>query len=204
MRFGGGEQERSVPSRFLREIPAELVVNLGPEDEDARPQVDLTAERHDVRYGAKKNLFTGKTYNSLENISQFFSDRGVSMAGTPRPAVKPAAPPQRVAPAVQPSAAVRVAQNAAQTKPESAQQMLPMQPVVPVRIPPPLSSPKLPIAAAVVRPKSPPRTGSQVEHPKYGTGTIVRREGDGEDAKLTIHFQRYGLKKLIEKYAGLK
>lgn len=203
-RFGGGEQERSVPSRFLREIPAELVVNLGPEDEDARPQVDLTAERHDVRYGAKKNLFTGKTYNSLENISQFFSDRGVSMAGTPRPAVKPAAPPQRVAPAVQPSAAVRVAQNAAQTKPESAQQMLPMQPVMPVRIPPPLSSPKLPIAAAVARPKSPPRTGSQVEHPKYGTGTIVRREGDGEDAKLTIHFQRYGLKKLIEKYAGLK
>jgi DNA helicase II / ATP-dependent DNA helicase PcrA len=41
-------------------------------------------------------------------------------------------------------------------------------------------------------------------HPKYGTGTILRREGEGEDAKLTIHFQNYGLKKLVEKYAGLK
>ena len=43
-----------------------------------------------------------------------------------------------------------------------------------------------------------------VEHPKYGTGTVVRREGDGEDAKITVNFPRYGLKKLVEKYAGLK
>jgi DNA helicase II / ATP-dependent DNA helicase PcrA len=41
-------------------------------------------------------------------------------------------------------------------------------------------------------------------HPKYGTGTVVRREGEGDDAKLTIQFQNYGLKKLVEKYAGLK
>jgi len=48
------------------------------------------------------------------------------------------------------------------------------------------------------------RTGMVVEHPKYGTGTVVRREGDGDDAKITVNFPRYGLKKLIEKYAGLK
>ena len=64
--------------------------------------------------------------------------------------------------------------------------------------------PTRPLPAAPPRPKAPARTGTVVEHPKYGTGTIVRREGDGEDAKLTIHFQRYGLKKLVEKYAGLK
>ena len=46
--------------------------------------------------------------------------------------------------------------------------------------------------------------GMTVEHPKYGTGTVVRREGDGEDAKITVNFPRYGLKKLVEKYAGLK
>jgi DNA helicase-2/ATP-dependent DNA helicase PcrA len=43
-----------------------------------------------------------------------------------------------------------------------------------------------------------------VEHPKYGTGTVVRREGDGDNAKITVNFPRYGLKKLVEKYAGLK
>ena len=39
---------------------------------------------------------------------------------------------------------------------------------------------------------------------KYGTGTVVRREGDGDDAKITVNFPRFGLKKLVEKYAGLK
>ena len=48
------------------------------------------------------------------------------------------------------------------------------------------------------------KAGSTVDHPKYGRGVIVRREGEGEDAKLTISFAKYGLKKLIEKYAGLK
>jgi DNA helicase-2/ATP-dependent DNA helicase PcrA len=40
-------------------------------------------------------------------------------------------------------------------------------------------------------------------HPKYGKGTVVRREGDGADAKVVVVFERYGLKKLVEKYAGL-
>jgi DNA helicase-2/ATP-dependent DNA helicase PcrA len=48
------------------------------------------------------------------------------------------------------------------------------------------------------------RAGMTVEHPKYGTGVVVRREGEGDDAKLTISFPRYGLKKLVERYAGLK
>ena len=43
-----------------------------------------------------------------------------------------------------------------------------------------------------------------VEHPKYGTGTVVRREGDGEDAKITVQFPRFGLKKLVEKFAQLE
>jgi DNA helicase-2/ATP-dependent DNA helicase PcrA len=33
---------------------------------------------------------------------------------------------------------------------------------------------------------------------------VVRREGEGDDAKITVSFARYGLKKLVEKYAGLK
>jgi DNA helicase-2/ATP-dependent DNA helicase PcrA len=30
------------------------------------------------------------------------------------------------------------------------------------------------------------------------------REGDGEDAKLTVMFQRHGMKKLMEKFANLR
>ena len=54
-------------------------------------QVDLTAERHEVRETAKKNIYTGKTYNSLENISQFFAERGIKAGG-------PAYPPRKVSP----------------------------------------------------------------------------------------------------------
>ncbi len=151
-RFGGGEMERTVPSRFLKEVPPHLIANLS--ENGARPRVDPSAERHVVRESAKRSTYTGKSYNSVANISQFFAERGMNV----RPTVQaPAAPP--------------------------------------------VSRPPSPVASRVGKP---PSTGMTVEHPKYGIGTVVRREGEGEDAKLTISFQKYGLKKLVEKYAGLK
>jgi len=48
------------------------------------------------------------------------------------------------------------------------------------------------------------RSGSTVSHPKYGKGTVVSKEGDGEDAKLIVSFAGHGIKKLIEKFAGIK
>ena len=48
------------------------------------------------------------------------------------------------------------------------------------------------------------RPGQKVRHPKYGEGTVYQREGDGEEAKLTVQFPRFGLKKLVEKYAQLE
>jgi DNA helicase-2/ATP-dependent DNA helicase PcrA len=155
-RFGGGEQARSTPSWFLSEVPAHLIVDLGSED---RPgEVDLTAERDDARQLARRNTFTGKTYNSLDNISQFFGARGLPFNP---PGVQPPRPPA------------------------------PVQPAYAAPAPP---SPGIRAA----------RTGMTVEHPKYGQGMVVKREGDGEDAKITVNFPRYGLKKLAEKYAGLK
>ncbi|HWQ53069.1 MAG TPA: UvrD-helicase domain-containing protein [Bryobacteraceae bacterium] len=167
-RFGGGEQERSIPSRFLAEVPEELVNRLG--EDDSVPQVDLYAERWDVRQSAKRNTFTGKTYNSLENISQFFSERGVPFpeagkAPAERPAQR-AANPQHVVP-------------------------VPATPTKPLPTPPPAGPRKI-------------RAGAMVEHPTYGTGMVLRREGEGENAKITVSFPRYGLKKLVEKYAKLK
>ena len=163
-RFGGGEQERSTPSWFLSEVPADLIVNMGPRDEPG--EVELSAERYDVRQSAKRNTFTGKTYNSIENISQFFGDRGMPFNGP------------------------RSGQPAGQNKPAAP---LPR---------PPLPTKPLPAPPPALRRVA--RTGMTVEHPKYGTGTVVKREGEGDNAKITVNFPRYGLKKLVEKYAGLK
>ncbi|MGE0132634.1 MAG: ATP-dependent helicase [Blastocatellales bacterium] len=48
------------------------------------------------------------------------------------------------------------------------------------------------------------KVGTRVRHAKYGVGLIVKREGEDENAKLTINFPGYGHKKMIEKYAALE
>jgi len=154
-RWGGGETEASIPSRFLSEVPTSLIQDLSPRKRSG--QVDLYGERQEVREAARRNLYTGKTYNSVENIQQFFNERGkpqsAPSASTAQPVIKTVATNQPMAPAKRTKA---------------------------------LSS------------------GSSIIHPKYGRGTVLRREGDGDDAKLTVSFPGYGLKKLIEKYAGIK
>ena len=159
-RFGGGELEQSIPSRFLKEVPQELIEKLRDEDDDAR-QVNLHSERYAVREAVKRNLYTGKTYNSIENIGQFFAERGVKP-----PSMVPAAPVKKV------EAATGIQKPMPSSKP--------------------------------VPRKKPFGSGSTILHPKYGRGTVLRREGDGDDAKLTVSFPGYGLKKLVEKFAGIK
>jgi DNA helicase-2/ATP-dependent DNA helicase PcrA len=46
--------------------------------------------------------------------------------------------------------------------------------------------------------------GTRVRHPKYGMGTVLRIEGVGDDAKLTVSFTNYGMKKLVARYASLE
>ncbi|HSM87785.1 MAG TPA: 3'-5' exonuclease, partial [Candidatus Limnocylindrales bacterium] len=48
------------------------------------------------------------------------------------------------------------------------------------------------------------RPGQRVKHPKFGEGVVYQREGEGENAKITVQFPRFGLKKLVEKYAQLE
>jgi DNA helicase-2/ATP-dependent DNA helicase PcrA len=148
-RFGNAQPEASIRSRFLKEVPAELLQPV--RTSAATSQVELYAERSYVRESVRKNLYTGKTYNSVEAIKQFFTE------GAP---ARPPAPAAKVAPVQKTVAA-----------------------------PPPKKKKVGP--------------GSSIEHPKYGRGTIVRVEGTGEDAKLTVNFPGYGLKKLIAKYAGI-
>ncbi len=97
-RFGGGQPEASIRSRFLKEIPSPLVESVRQIQ-----GMDLYAERYEVRETARRNLYTGKTYNSVENIKQFFTERGMPApqglgAAAPKPAPM-AAKPVPVAPA---------------------------------------------------------------------------------------------------------
>jgi DNA helicase-2/ATP-dependent DNA helicase PcrA len=161
-RFGGGQQEATIPSRFLREVPRALVEDLGQSRQRTAPHV----ERESVR----PNLYTGKTYNSVDNIQQFFQDRNkgtdaVQRASSPTPNPQPPTRPPTPNPQPRPSA------------PQAAR--------------PPAGRRGF-------------RAGAMIRHPKYGRGTVLRREGDGEDAKLTVSFPGYGLKKLVEKYAGIQ
>jgi DNA helicase-2/ATP-dependent DNA helicase PcrA len=48
------------------------------------------------------------------------------------------------------------------------------------------------------------RSGQRVRHPKYGEGVVFRCEGEGEDAKVTVQFREFGVKKLVEKFAHLE
>jgi DNA helicase-2/ATP-dependent DNA helicase PcrA len=61
-----------------------------------------------------------------------------------------------------------------------------------------------PKPAAAVKRGGAIRAGATVSHPKYGQGLVLRKEGEGEDAKLTVSFSGHGLKKLVARYASLK
>jgi DNA helicase-2/ATP-dependent DNA helicase PcrA len=48
------------------------------------------------------------------------------------------------------------------------------------------------------------KLGSKVRHAKYGIGTVLECEDNGEESKLTISFPGYGRKKMVERFAGLE
>jgi len=164
--------EASVPSRFLEEVPATLLDDLGSPGKRHIAAVADNEERyspgddHDfgtphyayeeedqsrvvrartqaARRPSSSQSYAGPTYNSIENIAEFFASRGKKF-----------------------------------------------------------SRPKM--EAEATGGKRGFRPGQRVRHPKYGEGTVFKREGDGDDAKITVQFPRFGVKKLVEKYAQLE
>lgn len=170
-KYGGAPLDSCQPSRFLEEIPQHLIEPL----HEPRPvpgALDLFGERAAVREAARRHTFTGKAYNSIDHIQQFFAERGIRGAAASAPQPKAATPP-----AAKPSS------------PTPAQ---------------PAPQPAAPPARKTVPPRGGLRPGASVRHPKYGRGTIVRKEGEGDDAKLTVSFPGHGLKKLVARFAGLQ
>jgi DNA helicase II / ATP-dependent DNA helicase PcrA len=174
-RYGTDLPEASVPSRFLEEVPAGLVEELGGSRRRAwmgtaagsasrtaasTPQrrgyerepgsghysyedEDQSASWQRERAERAKPSYNGKSYNSIDNIAEFFASRGRKF-NLPKTVIE---------------------------EPKGRKGF---------------------------------RPGQKVRHPKYGEGTVYQREGDGEDAKITVQFPRFGLKKLVEKYAQLE
>ena len=221
-RYGGGSPEACIRSRFVGEIPPSLCEPLSAMR--GQPQmgreVDLFSEQHEVRESARRNLFTGRTVNSVENIAQFFAERGMpvpsglvsrpsaaagtappqqpnsaNVANTPAPS-NVAAPPKPPAPGAAPGAS-NLRQGPASSATGSAASSPPPQ----AHMRPPMAA--HPRSAGRAAAGTGIRVGAQVEHEKYGRGTVLRREGEGEDAKLTISFAGHGLKKIVEKYARI-
>jgi DNA helicase-2/ATP-dependent DNA helicase PcrA len=92
-RFGSGQPEVSLASRFLTEVPRNLVDAVRGDLPQSR-SVDLYSEQYQVRESAQRNLYTGKTYNSVESIRQFFG--GASPAAAPAAAKAAAPAPQLI------------------------------------------------------------------------------------------------------------
>jgi len=59
-------------------------------------------------------------------------------------------------------------------------------------------------ASSAPAPYSSWRVGAKVRHAKFGIGTILNAESQGEDTKLTVSFPGYGRKKLMAHFAGLE
>ncbi|HVT61126.1 MAG TPA: UvrD-helicase domain-containing protein [Thermoanaerobaculia bacterium] len=59
-------------------------------------------------------------------------------------------------------------------------------------------------AAPLARPSRPLRRGSRVRHPTLGQGVVLELDGQGEEAKITVFFERHGKRKLIARYANLE
>ncbi len=182
--------ESSIASRFLEEVPARLVEDLG--SPPARPQFSgsgygsnwgsggayATPYPKGNRYG-RQNADEGERHYSYEDEDQ------TAQGGEQSP--NRSGPNNRAGNAGKTAAPGQSIDNIASFFAARGQK---------------ITRPKLEAEAPTG--KTGLRQGSRVRHPKYGEGTVFRREGDGDDAKITVQFQQHGVKKLVEKFAQLE
>ena len=178
-RYGNDVPEMSIPSRFLEEVPPQLVENLGGRGPAWATPAYGAGRRH--RHGGDAEGAHFNYEDESQEIPRGLAPSHSPSHGTP-PRVKSAqAPPPE-----------RSLDNIARffgSKSGGARPGTFARPTM--DIPPAHGASGL-------------KKGQQVMHAKYGEGTVLLREGDGEDAKLTVLFARHGVKKLMEKFANLK
>ena len=195
-RYGSEMPDASIASRFLEEVPAHLMEDLGSPAN--RPQFSGTAYATPYprrnRFGRANDLPSdGDRHFSYEDEDQ----TGQSSVAPGHRAAAIKFSTTRIAPGSRPIARPASTGNSIDNIASffaSRGQKIPSGQ--------PFSRPKIDIPTPTG--KAGLRQGSRVRHPKYGEGTVFRREGDGDDAKITVQFQQYGVKKLVEKFAQLE
>jgi DNA helicase-2/ATP-dependent DNA helicase PcrA len=192
-RYGADVPEASVPSRFLEEVPPQLIENLGGRS------ASWSTPAYTRGYGS--NLRQPRSSGS--GSSHFnYEDENQEIPHSPAPALssrRPASPKEKSVRT--PESLDNIARFFA-GKPGSSAQQVRVPPVPRTWGPGREARPAMPIPAT--NGASGLKKGQRVIHSKYGEGTVLVREGDGEDAKLTILFAQHGIKKLVEKFANLK
>jgi DNA helicase-2/ATP-dependent DNA helicase PcrA len=172
-RYGTDMPEASVPSRFLEEVPPQLIEELG----GSRRSASRAGAGSSVGTGGRSTGRSSAPQNG-ESIHYSYEDEDQSVSWNPT-RVKP----KTTTPLRNYNSIANIAEFfASRGKKFSI----------------PKLQPEAPTGRRGFRP------GQKVKHPKYGEGTVYQREGDGEDAKITVQFPKFGLKKLVEKYAQLE
>jgi len=190
-----GEEIAAEPSQFLNEMPLELIEDLSPGSSwlsYARSTTTMAAKatqsalRGESPPPKPKNLYTGKTYNNAEAIAEFFKKKDITPVAGKREEERRRGGGEEER--------RRGEEDNADVPPFSVAR-------VPAAARPTAPAPTRAPAAAPVNGLIP---GSYVMHEKYGRGLVLRREGSGDNTKLTVSFPGFGQKKLIEKYANLQ
>ena len=94
-------------------------------------------------------------------------------------------------------------------RPAAAPSAPPAPRFTPAPAPPSYGRPAIPSrpAAPAPAPAAPRRAikrGSRVRHPTLGPGVVLEMEGEGDEARLTVYFEKSGKRKLVAKFANLE
>ena len=179
--YGGSSPMRMLPSRFLNEIPGEMLDDRSPRKWQHEPSrglgefMPLGQGAESVRAPRRSNLVATagiETHDSVAAVADFFRGKGISadLSETSGSSVG-----QRSS-----ARAGSVASAAGRATPRLGQ------------------------ALKELRKQGPFARGTRVRHQKFGIGVVERRDGEGPSAKLSVHFRNHGLKRLVAGYADLQ
>jgi DNA helicase-2/ATP-dependent DNA helicase PcrA len=181
-RYGNDSPESSLPSRFLEEVPSKLIEDLTPPS---------YGNAYSTAYPQRGDRYGQRSSDDYSNDSGYnYADEDQSGGNGPKSYATQRFGQRKPTPGSGP-----LDNTAAFFGKSGSAPYKPGQPRFPGR-------PKMDIPAPTGRTGL--GKGSRVRHPKYGEGIIFAREGDGEDAKLTVQFSSHGMKKLVEKFAQLE
>jgi DNA helicase-2/ATP-dependent DNA helicase PcrA len=185
-RYGTDLPEASIPSRFLEEIPMELVEDLGSSRRSRGGRGGYVAAGDSSGSGYAR-ASRPRPHNQAHNQSHEQEPAHYAYEDEDQSAVWSGPQKARTPAPSYSGKSYNSIENIADFFASRGKKF---------------SVPKLPVEEP--KGKKGFRPGQKVRHPKYGEGTVYQREGEGEDAKITVQFPRFGLKKLVEKYAQLE